>query len=143
PDVLAPAQVAVEAGAEGQQARDVAVHLDHPRRRRDDPGEDLEERALARAIRPDDPERLAVDDVERHVPERPEIGVAALELHPSGERLAGRGPAGELEAVLDPQPVDADRDRAARMRVELARLHRRHQRTFANDGSTRLKSRIA
>ena len=60
-----PRQLLVEAGAEGQQARDLAVDLDDARRRHDDPGEDLEERALAGAVRPDDRQRLAVDEVGR------------------------------------------------------------------------------
>ena len=50
-DVLAPAQVLVEPRAERQQARDVAVDLDRALRRQDDPGQDLEERRLAGAVR--------------------------------------------------------------------------------------------
>ena len=44
-----------------------------PAGRRDDPGQHLEQRALARAVRPDDPEGLAVDELEVHVAERPEV----------------------------------------------------------------------
>ena len=58
---------------ERQQARDPAVDLDRPRGRRDDPGEDLEQRALAGAVRADDGERLAVDELEADVAERPEV----------------------------------------------------------------------
>ena len=60
-DVLAAGQLLVEAGAEGQQAGDMAADVDRALRRPDDPGEDLEQRALAGAVGPDDRERLAVE----------------------------------------------------------------------------------
>ncbi len=62
PDVVAARQVGVEARAERQQARDVADDVDRALVRLDDPGEDLEQRALAGAVRADDGEALAVDD---------------------------------------------------------------------------------
>ncbi len=63
-DVLAAGQLLVEAGAEREQARDLAVDVDGPLGRRDDPGQDLEERALAGAVRSDDRQRLAVHEPE-------------------------------------------------------------------------------
>ena len=50
-DVLAAGQLLVEAGAQGQQARDLAVHVDDALGRRDDPGQDLEQGALAGPVR--------------------------------------------------------------------------------------------
>src|SRR5207247_462587 len=109
-DVVAPGEIAVEAGAERQQARDVTVDLDDPGRRRDDPGEHLEKRALAGAVGPDDAQRLAVDDLEGDIPQRPEMWVGALDLVAPGQRLAEGLLARELEVVLDPETLDVDRD---------------------------------
>src|SRR3990170_2172165 len=46
-DVVAAAELGIEARAEGQQARDPTVDLDRALVRQEDPGEDLEEGALA------------------------------------------------------------------------------------------------
>ena len=72
-DVVATGQVLVEAGTQGQQAGHVADDVDRALGRVDDPGQDLEERALAGAVRPDDRERLAALDVQVDVPQRPEL----------------------------------------------------------------------
>jgi hypothetical protein len=52
PDVVAAREVLVEARAERQQARDVADDVDRALVRLDDPGEHLEQRALAGAVGP-------------------------------------------------------------------------------------------
>src|SRR4029079_17581370 len=75
-DVLPPGELLVEAGAELPQARHRAPHLDHALFRPQDLGEALEHGALARAVGPDDPERLAPLDVERDVAQGPEVLVA-------------------------------------------------------------------
>ena len=54
-------------------------------RRAQNPGEQLQDGRLAGAVRADDPERLALAGVERHVPDRPEL--VALQLV-----LAAHGP---------------------------------------------------
>ena len=63
-DVVASGQVLVEPRTERQQARHVAADVDRALGRMDDPGEHLEERALARAVRPDDGERLPALDAQ-------------------------------------------------------------------------------
>src|SRR5262249_57420494 len=81
---------------------------DAPCGRRRDPREDLQQRRLARAVAADDAENLALLDVERDVPERPDLldvcSVLASKQTPTrvGQRLA-QGPVGRLvlpEAVL-------------------------------------------
>ena len=96
-----PDRSGVEAGAERQQARDVADDVDGALVRLDDPGEDLEQRALAGAVRPDDGEALAVDDPERDVAEGPEVGRALVPLQEVLERVADRRLAGQAEVVAD------------------------------------------
>ena len=73
-DVVAAGQVLVEAGAEGEQARHRPRTSIAPSDGLDDPGEHLEERALAGAVRADDGQRLAVDEPERDVAQGPEVG---------------------------------------------------------------------
>ena len=65
----------------------MAVDLDHALGRGEDPGEDLEQRALAGAVGPDDAQRLAVRDRERDVAQRPEVGVAVA-AHAADDRVA-------------------------------------------------------
>ena len=89
PDVLAAREVLVEAGAEGEQARHLPDDLDLALVRLDDPGQDLEERALAGAVRPDDREALAVDDAEGDVTQRPEVGRPFGALQQVAERARG------------------------------------------------------
>ncbi len=64
PDVVEAAQVLVETGSERQQAGDMAGDLDHAGRGHDDACQDLEERALAGAVGPDDGQRLSLHDPE-------------------------------------------------------------------------------
>ena len=92
-DVVAPGQLLVEAGAERQQPGDVAVDVDRALGRMDDPGEDLEERALAGAVRADDRQRLAALDVQVDVAQRPElVDLAAPEHLP--DRVRGSSSSG-------------------------------------------------
>jgi hypothetical protein len=75
----------------------------------DDPGEDLEEGALAGPVGPDDRQALAVDDPETDVTERPEMRrpVAATQQIPE------RGPngrlAGQAQVVADAHALRIDR----------------------------------
>ena len=62
-----------------------------PRGRLGDPGEDLEQRALARAVRPDDADDLAALDLERDILERPDVIVVARAAR--HERAVRRGTA--------------------------------------------------
>src|SRR6185312_17296751 len=101
-----------------------------------DPGQRLEQRALAGAVRSDDCEAVAVLDAEGHVPECPEVGRPIGPAAEVLERVAERRLAREPEAVLDAQPVDVDRVRGG------GRLFAHHS-TFANDGSSRLKKTTA
>ena len=72
-DVLAAGQLRVEAGADLEQRADPAAQPRLALGRRRDPGEDLEQRALAGAVVADDPEGLAALDLEVDVPQRPEL----------------------------------------------------------------------
>ena len=108
-DVVAPGEVLVEAGAEGQQAGHVTADVDRALGRPDDPGEDLEQRALAGAVRSDDRERLAV---ERLAARR---GGAPRTARPARARAiwpidrADRRLLGEAQVVADAEVVDLDR----------------------------------
>ena len=76
-DVLTPGELRVEAGAQFQERRDSPVHDDPPFRRRHDSGNHLQQRALARSVVADEAERGARGDTQRHVGQRPEVGVIA------------------------------------------------------------------
>ena len=102
-----PGELDVEAGAQRQQAGHVALDVDHPLRRPDDPGQDLEQRALAGPVRTDDGQRLAVDDAERDVAQRPER-LAALAREELAERPLDRVLAAEPKAVLDAEVLGHD-----------------------------------
>ena len=66
-DVLTSREVLVEPGAELEQRADPPADRDPPRRRLEDPGHQLQQRRLARAVSTDEPERVARLDLERHV----------------------------------------------------------------------------
>ena len=85
--VLEPGQLGVEPGADFEQGPDVARHLDPPRGGRRDAAEDLQQRALARAVLADDPHGLALGDVEAQVVERGE----SLPLHAPADRVGAPG----------------------------------------------------
>src|SRR5574340_1850086 len=57
--VLAAGNLGVKAGAQLDQRRDPARHRQRPAARLGDAGDELEHRALARAVSADDPERLS------------------------------------------------------------------------------------
>ena len=107
-DVVPPGQLLVEAGAERQQARDVPVDVDRALGRMDDPGEHLEERALAGAVRADDRQRLAALDVQVDVAERPELVAPSAPEH-LADRPAERRLPGEPQVVADPEVAGVDR----------------------------------
>ena len=71
--VLATGQLGVEPGAHLEQAADTAPQPDLAGRRRRDPGEQLQQGALARPVAPDEPQHLALVHVEAHVLEGPEL----------------------------------------------------------------------
>ena len=109
--VLEPGQLGVEPGADLEQGPDVARHLDPPRGGRRDAAEDLQQRALARAVLADNPHGLAVADVEAsgrrareplalHAP--PRIGWRARSLDDFEQRRRCAG---------QPQAVDPSRSR--------------------------------
>jgi hypothetical protein len=116
-DVLAPREVLVEAGAQRQEAAHLAADDDPALGRRQDPCEHLEQRALAGPVRPDDRERLTLDEIEVHVPEGPEVpGSLLLPEHvdegaPEGVLLR------EAQAVADPHVADLDDARQVGGRV--------------------------
>ena len=105
-DVLAAGELGMEAGSHLQQASDPTTDLSAAARRRRDPGEDLEQRRLARAVAADDAEHLALLHLERDVPERPDLLVVDSVVSP-GEAPSGRGervakrPVGALQ-LADP-----------------------------------------
>ena len=75
-DVLAAGQLAVEAGADLEQRADAAVDPGRARGRLDDARQQLQKRALAGAVQADDADVLAAADLERRVPQRPELVLA-------------------------------------------------------------------
>ena len=72
-DVLAPCELGVESGADLEQGPHAAAEPRLAFGRRGDPGEDLEQGALAGAVVADDAHRLASLDLEAHVAQRPEL----------------------------------------------------------------------
>jgi hypothetical protein len=71
-DVLAAGELAVEPGADLEQRADAPAHLGEPLRGPRDAREDLQQRALARAVAADHAEHFARRDLERHVAQGPE-----------------------------------------------------------------------
>ena len=69
-DVLAPGELGLEAGAELEQRGDAAADGGAPAGRAEDPGDDPQERRLAGAVAPDEPDRLARLDREGDVLQR-------------------------------------------------------------------------
>src|SRR5690349_23665841 len=70
--VLAPGQIRMEPCPDFQQRTHSALEIDVAGRWLDDARQDLEQRALARAVAPDDADDVAVRDVERDIAQRPE-----------------------------------------------------------------------
>src|ERR1022692_105760 len=74
-DVLAAAEFGVEARAEFKQRRDAPACEYPPLGGLQDAGHDLEQRALAGAVRPYQGQRLALFDLEADIAQRPEVAV--------------------------------------------------------------------
>ena len=72
-DVVAASEFRVEAGAGFEERGDAALDLDPVGGRRDDAGEDLEQRGFSRPVAADDPEDFALFDLEVDVLERPGV----------------------------------------------------------------------
>src|SRR4029079_2040949 len=109
-------------------------------RRVDDPGQDLEEGALAGAVRADHRQRLAAADVQVDVTQGPEL-VALPAAEHLADRPADRRLPGEPEVVLDAQLGRRDRVLGTAVHPGRPFLHR-HQMTFAKFGSRRLKTTV-
>ncbi len=108
-DVLATAQLRVEAGADLEQAADPAAHCDPSLGRLGDPAQDLQEGRLAGAVPSDDAEPLSLRQVEGQTTQRPQL---------LASRRLGRAPADEA-------PADVARsvgDHVAQRRVAVAAL---------------------
>src|ERR1700738_3915440 len=63
----------MEPGAELEERSHAAASLDEAGRRRQDPGDQLEQRRLAAAVRTDEPNGRSRLHVEAHVAQRPEL----------------------------------------------------------------------
>ena len=100
------------------------------------PDEGQQERALAGPVRPDQPDRLAVADLEVQVAQGPEVGGARSGRGAAmpDERALDRRPLGEAQVVADPEAADVDGD---------GRSSAVAHRIRAKAGSTRLKKRDA
>ncbi len=72
-DVVPARHLRLEAGAELQHGGQVTAEQDLAGRRLEDPGDALEEGRLSRAVPAEDPERLALGDLELDVAQRPEL----------------------------------------------------------------------
>ena len=114
-DVLPPGQLGMEAGADLEQRADAAAQPRLALGRRRDPGEDLEQRALAGAVVADHPHRLAALHLEADVAQRPEL-LALLAppkaLDPLSQPLGEQHVAGlvgsDLVALAHPLHFDCD-----------------------------------
>src|SRR6266850_603889 len=71
--VLSPGQLRVETSSDFEEGADATVKLRASFRGIRDPGENLEQRALARAVGPDDADYLPASDLERGVPQGPDV----------------------------------------------------------------------
>ena len=72
-DVLSSREVGVEPRAELEQRADPALRPHPAGRGLDDPGDDTEQRRLARPVAPDETDGFAARDTHRHVMERPDV----------------------------------------------------------------------
>ena len=106
-DVLATRQLAIEAGAQREQRRDVAAHQNGSLVGLQDAREHQAERALARPVRTDHADHLALVAGEVDVAERPDQRRAAR--HAAAQHgLADRHPRALAESEVDPQPAQLD-----------------------------------
>src|SRR2546429_5415830 len=72
-DVLPPGQLGMEARPDLEQAADAAAELRAPLGRPRDLRQDLQQRRLAGAVRPDDPQHFTFACLERDVAQRPDL----------------------------------------------------------------------
>src|SRR5919108_1141004 len=84
-DVLAPGELRMEAGAEFEQGPDPSADGDSARRGREDPGDETKQRRLPGAIPSHETDGLARLDLERDIPNRPDVG--RPQLPPPDDRL--------------------------------------------------------
>ena len=80
-DVLAPGEVHVKAGAELEQRANASLSAYATRRRLDDPGDESQQRGLARSVASDQADGLAVLDGDRDIAQCPHVtrgGLSAL-----------------------------------------------------------------
>jgi len=94
-DVLATSQLRMKAGPDLDQRREAAVDSHTAAGRRGDAGQELEQRALASAVPPDDADRCATVRIKSDVFQRPETVRVALRAEP----------------ILLAEPFDADVNR--------------------------------
>ena len=125
-DVVAGVELGVEADAELDEGREQAVDADGAAVCAVDAGEDLQQRALAAAVRADDAEELALLDRERDVVER------ALRL------VCRRGRNGCRKCSLNVVRCSCGSRNVLRDADDLERRSVHHTRS-ANQGSSRLK----
>ena len=121
-DVLPASELGVEARADLEQAAHPAAQLDQAGRGRGDPGQQLEQRRLARSVATDDADGLADRDLERHVVQRVEAldRVAAQRVAQPLHHRLGRPGGAVGTAVADPVHL-----RQAGGRERQVVLHRR------------------
>ncbi len=110
-DVLASRQLAVEAEPELEDGRDSAGDVDAALRGRQDAGDDAEERALARAVSPDQSDALAGHDREVDRVQGLEVVVSDLPLQPADRVFLERADALPRNAVAQRHLLEADRGR--------------------------------
>src|SRR5215211_8108943 len=105
-DVLATGQLGMEAGSHLEQGCDTAASAGEAGGRFGDPGQDLQQGALARPIPADDPERLPLGHLKAHIAERPDLlsGSLALTAPQSADGPGHRFPHGAAGLAL-PEPV--------------------------------------
>src|SRR5258705_4989527 len=101
-DVLPSRQFRVEAGSHLQERPDSAVDLHPPLGGFGDARENLEQRALARAVGTNDADDLAPRDIKGHVAQRPDV----IRPYRRGCRPYSRRP---LELAAGPQAVGKER----------------------------------
>ena len=86
-NVLARGKVGVKARAELDEGSDAPVGFHRALGRLQNAGDDFQKRALARAVEPDDAERIALFQRERNIPQRPELLKMQLPAHGLDEVL--------------------------------------------------------
>ena len=109
-DVLSSREVGVEPRAELEQRADPALRPHPTGRGLDDPGDDTEQRRLARPVAPDETDGFAARDLHRHVMERPDV----LGLAPSAldEQVLERARLPGVDVEPSRDAFDADLARA-------------------------------